>query len=489
MKSSAIKILLAYINKRSVNNLKKKINIRNVAIVLIAIIITLILSYLLKPFFFDYSTNNQILKEKINNYLNVESNINGKVNFNLFPTPRLVVEGLEISLNKKKEDLILIKKSNFLISFSKLQSIESLKFKKFYIKKQQIKLDPDKFITYLEYFQKYNANLIALDDCKLFFEDKQKNLISLNNFDLSNKFKKDQVSISIKGLFSKNKFKIKFTNNKEDRKILNFSMPALKTKLKIDFDKNSNLKKTAGKLNLKILNNILLINFDGGEFYKISDSFFRSKFLNSKINGNINFKNNFYFNLNFGINQVNFKKLFSYYNSFFSVSPSSQFNISKKINGKINISMKKTESYLGKIKDTDLTLLFENGDIKIKSGSANLGENSLFKFNISFLGTGKDRRINFFLNFVSNDANKILKKFNLSSDDNNMSFNAVGKIDVTKKEIRFEKLIYNNQLVGPTNTKIVKDLIDNHVIDKNVFGFLDFFKIKKFANESFKRLE
>ncbi len=489
MKTSAIKILQSYLNKKSVNNLKKKINTINLAIVSIVIIISLILWYLLKPFFFDYSFNEKIVKEKINNYLNVDSNIKGKINFNLFPTPRLVVEDLEISLDKKKEDLIFIKKSNFVISISQIDSISNFKFKKFYIKKQQIELEPDKFIKYLEYFQKNNKNPIVLDDCKIFFKDKQENIISLNNFDLINKFKKGQDSVSIKGSFSKNRFKIKFINNKEGKKILNFSMPSLNTKLKIDFDKNSNLKKTAGKLNLKILNNILLINFDGEKSYKLSDSFFRSKFLNSKINGTINFKNNFYFDLNLGINQVNFKKLFKYYNSFFDDPYSNQFNISKKINGKINIKLKKTDSFLGKIKETDLILLFENGNIKINSGTADLGENGLFKFNISLLGTGKNRRINFFLGFMTNNPNKILKKFNLNSDDNNMSFNAVGKINVTKKEIIFEKLIYNNQIVNAADTKTVKDLIDIYVLNEGALGFLDFFKIKKFANESFKNIE
>ena len=72
---------------------------------------------------------------------------------------------------------------------------------------------------------------------------------------------------------------------------------------------------------------------------------------------------------------------------------------------------------------------------------------------------------------------------------NNMSFNAVGKINVTKKEIIFEKLIYNNQIVNSADTKIVKDLIDIYVINEGALGFLDFFKIKKFANESFKNIE
>ena len=90
---------------------------------------------------------------------------------------------------------------------------------------------------------------------------------------------------------------------------------------------------------------------------------------------------------------------------------------------------------------------------------------------------------------MTNNPNKILKKFNLNSDDNNMSFNAVGKINVTKKEIIFEKFIYNNQIVNAADTKTVKDLIDTYVLNEGALGFLDFFKIKKFANESFKNIE
>ena len=60
---------------------------------------------------------------------------------------------------------------------------------------------------------------------------------------------------------------------------------------------------------------------------------------------------------------------------------------------------------------------------------------------------------------------------------------------ISQNQIISRDIKWNFQIPTIYNTKIVKDLIDNHVIDKNVFGFLDFFKIKKFANESFKRLE
>ena len=142
-------------------------------------------------------------------------------------------------------------------------------------------------------------------------------------------------------------------NEKNKEKYLDFSVPNLSTYLKIIFNEESNLEKTSGKLNLKIFNNIFLLNFDGDNIYKISESFFRSKFLNSKLDGTINFKDNFYFDLNSRINQVSLRKLFLYYDSSIRDKSSGQFNISKKINGKINVNLKKNESYIGVVEKTN----------------------------------------------------------------------------------------------------------------------------------------
>ena len=144
----------------------------------------------------------------------------------------------------------------------------------------------------------------------------------------------------------------------------------------------------------------MLLNFDGDEIFKIKDSFFRNKFLNSKISGTISpIRNNFYFDLNLLINQINLKKLFLSYNFFSNTNSSKQFKISKKINGKAKINLKRTETFIGRLNETNFILLFENGDFKINSGTVDLGKNGKFKFNASLLGSGKDQRINFFVSF------------------------------------------------------------------------------------------
>jgi len=491
MKNPAIKIIRSFLNRKNINNLKKFINTRNLVVGAIVITIIIILSYFLRPVFFNYESNKEIFERKINGYLEIQSKIKGDISYYFFPRPKIVVRDLELNFKDDNKRPITLKESNFLISVSKLKSLNEIKINKAYIKNQRVKIFTSQFKSYLEYFQDYNANSLILKNCEIFFTDNQDNEISFTDFNLKNTLRKDKEKISITGTFSKNKFKINFINKKNEKKFLNFSIPIINTYLKVIFNKDSNLEKTSGKLNLKILNNILLLNFDGDKIYKISESFFRNKFLNSKLDGTINFKNNFYFDLNLEINQINLRKFFLYLDSFNQDGSSGQFNISKKINGEVNVSLKRTESFIGRIEETSFVLLFENGDLKIRSGSANLGKNGKFKFSVSLIGTGKDRVINFFINFLSNEGKKIIRKFNLrgEEEEEDVSLNTAGKINVMGKKIKFDNLIVNGERLEGKSLNTVENLFNKYIIEDNVLGFLDFFKVKKFLSEASESLE
>ena len=489
MKSSAIKILQSYLNKKNVNNLKKKISKRNVILGLITVIFISLLSFFFRPYFFDYQINKEAIQNQIKNYLKTDTKINGDISFNFFPSPRLVVEDIELNLDNESNYKIYLKKSNLILSPINLKSIDNLKLKKIYVHKQKIKLYPEIIKKYLIFLKNPNIGLIDFNNCEFFFEDNQSNIITVDKVNFKNKVNNKKLKFNIKGLFSSHKFKINFINNLEKEKLLDFSMPILDTKLKVKFDKNSSLDKASGKLNLKFFNNILLVNFYRDETYKISNSYYRSKYLNSRLDGSINFKNNFFFNLNFFINQINLKKILTEYNSYFKKNNNNQFNISKKINGEIKLKFKKTNSFIGQINNLEFILLFENGDLKINSGTANLNEKGLFKFNFSLLGKGKDQKINFILDLETKEPNKLLKKFNLSSDYENISFNTLGSIKVIDRKITFQNLVVNNENLSPENTKVVKNLLEEYVLKDSIFGFLEFFKIKKFAYEVSRNLE
>ena len=202
MKSSAIKILQSYLNKKNVNNLKKKISKKNVLISFIIVIFISLFSFFARPYFYDYSSNKEIIQSKVNNYLNADLNINGDISFNFLPTPRLVLKKIEIKLGNDSNQRITLTESNLILSPLSVQSIENLKFKKLYIKNQKIELFPENIKKYLIFFQNHDSRKIVLKNCDIFFQDKQSNIISLNNFNLKNQSSNKKTKTDIKSLFS-----------------------------------------------------------------------------------------------------------------------------------------------------------------------------------------------------------------------------------------------------------------------------------------------
>ena len=161
----------------------------------------------------------------------------------------------------------------------------------------------------------------------------------------------------------------------------------LDASLDIIFNKGSNLKTLSGQLKLNLIKSILLLNFkdfEGKRDFLISNSFFKDNFINSKIDGKILFKDDFSFDLNLVINQIHLRKFLLYYFSQEQNKPPVISTLSKKINGKIKIYNKSSNSFIGKINDSKMLILLENGDLKIENGSVNLGKDNNINFNVSF---------------------------------------------------------------------------------------------------------
>ena len=71
--------------------------------------------------------------------------------------------------------------------------------------------------------------------------------------------------------------------------------------------------------------------------------------------------------------------------------------------------MKNTNSFVGRINDIKMSLIFENGDMRIENASAILPQNSKIKFNILYSDNYKDPFLDFSLNFYSEDSKKFLE--------------------------------------------------------------------------------
>lgn len=479
MKTSASKIIKYWLNKLKLNKSENYLNKQTVLIGITTIFILTILFYFLRPVYFDYQGNKKFFENKINTIFKLKMNIDGNISYKIFPTPRILAENVRLNFVKSNKKKIKIKKLYILISPLNLNNFKNINLKKILVKNQELKIHPANFKKYFNYLTLHKEKTLTFKNSNFFFIDAQGNKVVFNNGNYKEKFSESRHQIESNVIFAQNKINIKFLNRIGSEKYLKINIPGLKQSLDITFDKESNLSLLSGELKLKFLETFLLLNFKGKEDFKISNSFLRNKFLNSKINGKISFKDNFYFDFNLGVNQIDLRKLLLYY-PIFQIG-----GISKKINGKLNIVNKSTNSFFGNIKDSKMILVFENGDIKIKNFSAKIMNNVDIKSNISILQNNRKPIIQFSINFSIKDPVKFFRKFGLYDFDKSpTSFFVNGNIDINGKKINLREVIKNdNERINSKEILIMEKAFNRYVLNQGIVGLFDFFKIKKFAQE------
>ncbi len=479
MKTSAFKIIRLWLNKLKLNKSQNYLNKRTISIGITTFFVLTILFYFLKPVYFDYQGNKKLLQNKINSVFKLKMDIDGKISYKIFPTPRILVENVRLNFIQSNKKKIKIKKLYILISPINLNNFENIDLKKILVKNQQLKIHPNNFKKYFNYLTLHKKKTLIFKNSDFFFVDAQGNKVVFNNGNYKEKLSDNEHKIESNAIFSKNKINVKFLNRIGSEKYLKISIPDLKQSLDINFDKESNLSFLSGELKLRFLETLLLLNFKGKEDFKITNSFLRNKFLNSKINGKISFKDNFYFDFDLDINRIDLRKLLLYYPIF------QTGGVSKKINGKLNIINKNTDSFFGNIKDSKMILTFENGDIKIKDFSAKIMNSTDIKSNISILQNNKKAIIQFSISLNTKDPVKFFRKFGLYNFNNSpTSFLVNGNIDINGKKINFREVVRdNNQRINNKEILIMEKAFNRYVLSEGVIGLFDFFKIKKFAQE------
>ncbi len=477
MKATVNKILKSLLTNLSFIKIKKYSQKKIILISLIAIIFLILFSYLLRPIYFDLNAKKNILESNIQKTFKLKTKIEGKISYKIFPSPRIVVRNIKLDFEDNKKPKI--EKTQILLNPLKLKSFESFELEKFLVLRQTIKIYPSNLIKIFNFFTNKEKGKVVLKDTKIIFEDNQKNNINFTDLNLKENFSKNKHEIDANLKFSEKKINVTFINNFNGKKYLELNIPKLKQSLEINFDEKSTLKNLIGQLRLKVFESILLLNFEGKDNYKIDKSYLRNKFINSKIKGNIFLKDQFNFNIDLDINKIKLRKLLLYYPIF------KTGGLSKKINGKLNISIKNSETLFGKINDAKMVLLFQNGDIKLKNALVNFSENSQVKLNLTALLSDKNPQIDFDTEFLSNDLNKFARKFGLYNfDDEKISIYADGYLDLTRSRLKLKKVVRDrSQLIGKSQITILEKSLNENVLNEGVLGILDFFKFKKFFQE------
>ena len=481
MKTSAFKIIKSWLNKANFNRPKNYFNKYTIISVIVTVFAIIITTYFVRPIYFEYNENKKFLKNKIYNEFKLNIEIEGNISYKIFPTPRLVFNNSNLYFTKSDKNKINVKELYIPISLLSMKNLNYINLKKIVVQNQIIQVFPSSFKKYFTYLTLKKEKTILFKNSKIFFVDNQKNKVIFDTVSFNEKYLEKKHKINLSANFSTNKIEIEFLNRIGSKKYLKINVPNLKQYLDITFNESSSLDNLEGELKLKFLETLLLLNFKGKKNFEIYNSFLRNKFLNSKLNGNISFEDNFYFDLNLGVNQVNLRKLLLYYPIF------QKGGVSKKINGKLNVTNKNTESLFGKIKDSKMTILFENGDIKIKKFSAKTTDDLKIISDISLLNNKTKPIIQFSLNFSTNNATKFLRKFGIYNfKQDTISFFINGIIDVNRKKIKFKEIIKDkNERIGNKEATILEKSFNTYVLEDGVLGVFDFFKIKKFVQENY----
>ena len=486
MENPVIKILYSLFNKKSVSNYKRYLNKKTITAGIFTIFLLTVISYFAKPTFKNYNTDKHVIEKNINNSFNLNVKIKGNISYKIFPSPRLEIKKVNLNFKNSKKQIFLetvyISTSPFYIN-----NLKNIKLKKFFILDQTIKIYPNEFKNYFKYFTILKKNDIFLKNCKIFFSDDQNNKVLFENVNLKEKFNNNNHQIVFDSVFSKKKIKLKFTDKIQGEKNLKLEIPDLDASLSAIFEPSSTLERVTGKSQIKLFDSIVTLNFKGKEKFKIDESFFRNKFFNSKIDGEVSFVDNFFFDLNLNINQINLRKFLLYY---FSSDKNYNFldsGISKKVNGKFKIYGKSTNSFVGRINNIKMSMIFENGDMKIENGSANLPQGSKINFNLLYANNYKEPFLDFSFNFYSKNSDKFLRKFNIYDfNEKETSLFLAGKIDLINNKIKFKNIVRDSR--EKFDRKDILNLEKNFnefVLDRGNLGILDFFRLKKFAKETF----
>ena len=119
--------------------------------------LALILTYLIIPFFYNYDKSN--LERLICIDFEIKCNIEGKIYYNFFPTPRLVLKNLQIYSSKEaKNTLAEIEKVEVIIPLKDLYKKSKDDFNKITLEKAKLYINYEKIDQYKNLFLKKKKN-------------------------------------------------------------------------------------------------------------------------------------------------------------------------------------------------------------------------------------------------------------------------------------------------------------------------------------------
>ena len=420
---------------------------------LFIIFILSVIIFLITPKFFDYSKKESFIKKTLKENYSISLKNYSNISYHIFPIPNLEISGANLKFGKDTSE-VNVEKLSLRLDFKQIYQIKLFNTKKILIEKGNFKVDTKNFKLFLEDINNLN-HYIKVINSAIIIQDKKNKVTSIENLNFNNQ----NGSLIFEGKIFNKKFKSKFYNGK-----LNIDIPEIGFKNIVIFS-NYSIDGIIGEVKSKILNNNLNFKFKKEKDFEIFNSFFVNRFIKTSFDGIL--KINPYFNFDVIANIQKFDLTNFIKDRNISKKIDNFSNVNKKLNGKIKIFYKSKKYNYKIIKDADITLFFENGDIIFEESILNFeGGSAIFFGNISDIDGYTKLKFN--LSGKFEDVRKFLKKFKIDykKQNNNMDLNISGSLNIISKKINFNHIKINNTITSKEDQKYYKDLFESLVNNK-----------------------
>ena len=149
-----------------------------------AIFLISVFLFLLIPKFFNYEKKQEIIKEYLVDYYDLELNNYSSIEFNVFPLPNLSIKN--INLKVKDKPIFFNKKNlNIFLNFKNIYNYENFVAKKILLNNNKIDLDINATNNILNYFGELKYKL-DIQDLNLNFKKKENSILEIKKIDFSN---------------------------------------------------------------------------------------------------------------------------------------------------------------------------------------------------------------------------------------------------------------------------------------------------------------
>ena len=446
----------------------------------------LVVIYLSAPYFLNYSNYKKNIETEFSKNFALKANIKGEIKYQLFPTPRLLIENVIVTDPVNKNiNFASIGRIYFKMPFSNLYSVKQINFSDIDITNANIKIYYQNVNSYIKYFNKDIIHkIIQIKDSTVTFYDKKQTIHSIKNLKLNYFPSRTHNSLNIKGNFLNDKLFISYQQEKKTlnpKKKINLKLQNLGLNLKIvllNSDKDSKIN-----LNINYLKNTFLgsLKYQNDKL-EISNSKFSNEFVNGDISGEIKFLPFFIFDLNLDLNAMDFRKIIKKINSLDQRDQENLFRLNKKINGVANINIDKIYSKSNLLNSAESIFNFKNGNIYIEKLIFNI--NNIGAADISGLIYNYDKITKFYLNNTINIDNlgKFNSKFNIRKKiQGQKSINLDAEVNLNALNIKIDKIEVDEEKIDDENNKFVEMNVNSILFDKNYETLFNFANLKVFV--------